>query len=543
MKQEELRQALLSSLFPLVGGEANIVRKEFRQGILYITLKDQSLADMEALRALSGVTGAELTRGRLRLTLTETYFEEEHTMADNKKIAQDILEAVGGKENVTAATHCMTRLRLNLKDMTLLNDETIKHIDGVLGAQKVGSQYQVIIGQNVPKVYNEFCNLTGLAAQEAINENLNGSKEKLTLKKIGSNIMDYLSGSMAILIPGMMGVGFFKAVQAVFGPGMLGMITEESNFYLLCDIMYNAFFYFLPIFLGWSAAKKLGYSPVLGMMSGAMLLVPTYTALIGTDASFSVYGIPAPVADYGQSIIPVLLSVWVLSYLDKFLQKIIPNAVSAVFVPFFSMVIIAPLNFCLFAPIGARLGDLLGGALIAFGQIGGVFAMALIGALWMFLIMTGMHHVLLMFAIGSFMSTGFDAFIFPAGSCSTWAAFGMALGAFLRLKNKNEKAVALSSFASGVLGGISEPSLYGIGMKYKKPLIPMVIGGFAGGLYAGITHIIAYPGGGPGLLQFMMYLPGGTANFVNSILSCVIALVISAIGTYLFGFRKSDLAG
>ena len=152
MKQEELRQELLSALYPLVGGEPNTARKEFRREMLHITLKDQSLAQLEALRVLDGVTGVELLRGRLRLTLTENYFEEEHTMADNKKIAQDILSAVGGKENVTSATHCMTRLRLTLKDATLAPESNVKNVNGVLGVVQAGGQYQIIVGQNVPKV-------------------------------------------------------------------------------------------------------------------------------------------------------------------------------------------------------------------------------------------------------------------------------------------------------------------------------------------------------------------------------------------------------
>lgn len=460
---------------------------------------------------------------------------------DYSALADSVIELVGGKSNISFATHCMTRLRLNLKDRALAKEDEIKNIPGILGAQWFGDQFQIIVGQDVPKLYAEVCNKTGLAVQEAINENLDGPKEKLTLKKIGSNIMGYLSGSMVTIIPGMMGVAFFKMFQALLGPTMLGIISEGGNFYVFCDIMYNAFFYFIPVFLGWSAAKKLGCNPILGMMTGTMLLVPTFTAMIGSETVFSVYGIPAPVADYGQTIVPVLLSVWILSYIERFFQKIIPNVI-AVFVPFLSLAVLAPINFCLIAPLGARLGEVVSMGLIAFGEIGGPFASAVVGGVWMFLVMTGMHQVLIMFGISSLMTLGFDAFMMPASGPSGWAVYGLALGAFLRLKKKEDKVVALSSFASGMLSGISEPTLYGIGMRYRRPLIAMAVGGFVGGLYAGLTHVIVYPSGGAGFLSLLLFAPGGTVNMINGTISSLLAFVIAAVGTYMFGFSKEELS-
>lgn len=460
---------------------------------------------------------------------------------DNKKIAQEVLAAVGGKDNVTSATHCMTRLRLNLKDMGLPNDEAIKKINGVVGVVQAGGQFQIIIGQNVPKVYAEFCALTGLAAQEAIQEDLDGPKEKLTLKKVGSNILDYLSGSMAMLIPAMIGTAMFKTLQVVAGPDMLGLVSADSSFYLLCTILYNAFFYFIPVFLGYSAAKKLGCSQLLGMLCGTMLLVPDFTALVGTDFAFNVYGIPAPVANYGQTIVPVLLAVWIISYIERFFKKIIPDVLSTIFVPFLSLVVIVPINFCLLAPLGSRLGDVIGNGLLAFGNVGGFLAVAVVAALWEFMVMTGMHGVLIMFAIGGLFANGVDNFVLVAGGIATWAAYGIALGAFFRLKNKDEKALSLGYFVSGFLGGVTEPALYGIGMKYKKPFIALIIGGFVGGLYAGITHVGTYVMGATNFLGVLGFVAGGTANIVNGIVASAGAMLITAACTYLFGFSKDDL--
>ena len=462
-------------------------------------------------------------------------------MADNRKIAQNVLEAVGGKDNVVQVTHCMTRLRLNLKDQGIPDDEAVKKIPGVLGVARSGGQYQVIIGQNVPKVYAEVCQIGGFAVKAAVEENLDGPKEKLTPKVIGSNILNYLSGSMTQLIPGMIGAAMFKTVQVVAGSDMLGLVSADSSFYLLCTMIYNAFFYFIPVFLGYSAAKRLGCSQILGMMLGTMLLVPDFTALVGSDFSFSVYGIPAPVADYGQSIIPVILGVWVLSYVEKFFKKVVPDTLSTIFVPFLTLVVMTPVNFCLLAPLGSRLGSVVGNGLLAFGDFGGFLAVAIVAALWEFLVMTGMHAVLIVFAIGAMMTNGVDNFVLVAGGIATWSAYGLALGAFLRQKDKDEKALSLSYFISGILGGVTEPALYGIGMRYKRPFIALLIGGAVGGLYAGLTHVATYVMEATNFLGVLGYVSGGTANTVNGIIASLLGMGITAVCTFLFGFTKESL--
>lgn len=303
---------------------------------------------------------------------------------------------------------------------------------------------------------------------------------------------------------------------------MLGLVSEDSSFYLLCTMIYNAFYFFLPIFLGYSVSKKLGCSQILGMMTGAMLLVPDYTALIGTDFAFTVYGIPAPVANYGQSILPVILAVWILSYIEKFFRKVIPDTISTIFVPFLTLVVITPINFCLLAPLGSRAGSVLGNGLLRFGNVGGFLAVAVVAALWEFLVMTGMHTVLIVFGIGALMSNGVDNFVLVAAGIASWSAYGLGLGALLRLKDKDEKALFLGYFISGILGGVTEPALYGIGMKYKRPFIALFIGGAVGGLYAGLTHVCLYVMGSANFLSVMAYVAGGTSNTVNGVIACLL---------------------
>ncbi len=462
----------------------------------------------------------------------------------NEQIASEVLKAVGGKENITFVTHCITRLRFNLKDMNLPNQDEIKKISGVVGVVVSGGQFQVIIGQNVTKVYAALCSEAGIQEQAAVNENLDADapKEKLTPKKVGSNIMGYLSGSMTPMIPAMITAAMFKTIQVAFGPDMLNVISETSDLYLLCGFVYSAFFYFLPVFLGYTASKKLGVNPIMGIMATALLLVPDFINLSTEGASFTVYGIPAATNDYSQTIVPALLTIWVLSYIEKFFKKIIPDMLSTIFVPFLSMLVLLPFELCLLAPLGSILGNYIGNGLLAFGNFGGFIAVAIVAALWEFLVMTGMHQVLIVFGIASIATNGVDTFVLTAGGYATWAAFGMALGAFFRLKDKEEKSLSLGYFISGILGGVTEPVLYGIGFRYKRPFIAMAIGGFCGGLYAGIMHVGTYVMGATNFLAVLGYVSGGTSNMINGCIGVVIAFVVSAVLTYFIGFTKEDLA-
>ena len=461
----------------------------------------------------------------------------------NEQIAKTVLEAVGGKNNVTFVTHCMTRLRFNLKDMAIPDQEAMKELKGVLGVVVSGGQFQVVIGQNVPKVYAALCAEAGIAQQDAIDENLDGPREKLTLKRAGSNILNYMAACMTPMIPAMMAAALFRTIQVAIGPDMLGLITAESNFYMLCDFVYNAFFYFLPVYLGYTASKKLNLNPVMGMLAACLLIVPGFVDLADAGASFSVYGIPCIVNNYSQSVLPIVLTVWVMSYVDRFFRKVIPDILSTIFVPFLTMVVIVPVELCLLAPVGSVAGDFIGNGLLSFGSVGGLLAVAVVAAVWEFLVMSGMHTVLIVFGISSMMTNGVDNFVLTAGGYATWAAFGMALGAFLRLRDKEEKTLALGYFVSGILGGVTEPVLYGIGFKFKKPFIAMAIGGFCGGLYAGLMHVGTYVMGAANFLSVLGYVGGGTANMIHGCIGVVIALGVSAALTYFIGFTEQDLLG
>lgn len=462
-------------------------------------------------------------------------------MADNRQIAENVLNAVGGKDNVVNVAHCMTRLRFNLKDQSLPDDDQVKKIDGVLGVARSGGQYQIIIGQNVSKVYGEVRRIGGFATNEDSKEEGEKESPKLTPKAIGSSILNYMAGSITPMIPMMMAAGMFKTMMALLGPDFLKVISAESHMYILLDFLYDAGFYFLPILVGFYAAKKSGINQVMGAYMGCILIAPDLLALVSSGETFTIFGIACPLNDYSQSLLPVILSVWVMGYVNKFFDRHIPDILSTVFTPFLTMLVMVPVSLCFLAPAGAFFGNYVSKGLIAFGGVGGFVAVGLVAALWQLLVITGMHHVLILLMMNNLFTVGYMDGVCVSGMFATWATFGVALGAFLRLKNKKEKSMSLGFFVSGILGGVTEPTMYGLCFSHRRTFATLMAGAFVGGVYAGITHVAMYLLGSTNLLSVMGFIAGGTSNMINGCIACALSMAVAAILTYLGGFSREEL--
>ena len=457
-------------------------------------------------------------------------------MADNKQIASDVLAAIGGKENVTFATHCITRLRFNLKDDSIPQDDEIKKINGVLGVNRAGKQYQVIIGPNVDKVYEEVCSLGGFARQEAVEENLDTAAEKksFSLKGIGSAIMDGLSGSLTPIIPALLAASIFKMLVAVLGPGMLNVLHEGTDLYTLFTFVGDSTFYFFPILVGFTSAKKFGMNPLMGAMLGAILIHPTLVAMAAEGVPFKVYGIPAAVQNYSATLLPIILTTWIGSYVEKFLKKITPDSLKVIGVPAFTVAIMLPLMLIVLGPIGGWLGNYICAAIIWFGNTLGPIGALIIGAAWEFLVMTGMHQVMITQMIMIFTQNGFDPIISVGAVNASLAVTGMCLGYWLAVKDKEEKSLAMTNTIAAFIGGVTEPGIYGTGIRARKPLIGMAAGGAAGALYAALLGVKTYalvPVAS--FLALTAYAGGNSANFINGIIGGVISIVVAAAVTYV----------
>ena len=459
-------------------------------------------------------------------------------MADNKAVAKKVIDALGGSKNIKFVTHCITRLRFTLVDDQVPNDEQVKSIDGVVGVNRAGQQYQVIIGTHVADVFKEVQRMIGDKEEVETKP----KKESMSLKGIGTIVLDYLSGSLMPAIPVMLAAAIFKMLAALCGPNMLNIISENSDLYTLFTFVGDAGFYFFPVLIGYTASKKFGLNPVMGIFFGAILIHPTVVDMATKGMSFSVFGIPAQLQNYSSTIIPIILTVWVASYIERLFKKYIPSSLRVMGVPVGTTVVTLPLMLCILGPIGGFLGKYICTGILAFGNIFGPLGVLVIGALWEFLVMTGMHQVMISQMVLLFAENGCDPVVSLGAASASMAVAGMCLGYWLATKDKDKKSLALTNAIAALIGGVTEPGLYGTGLVNKKPLFGMIVGGGVGALYASLFGVKAYNMVPVSSFLCLTGYAGGTnANFIHGIISGIIALLLAAIVTYILCRDKKSL--
>ncbi len=456
-------------------------------------------------------------------------------MGKYNELVNHIIEHVGGKENITFVTHCMTRLRINFKDASLINVESIKGIEGVLGSQFSGGQFQIIIGQHVGEVYNEVIELTGLAEEAPVKENLDAPKEKVNLKKIPGEVMDTISGCITPLLSIMTAAGIFKLLAGVLGSQMLGVLPDDSSFIVLCTFVGDTFFYFMPALIAWAASRKFKTSTPIALILGLVLLHPTFTDMVASGASLTVYGIPVTMVNYASQFLPSILVVWVLSYVYRFFDKISPNPIRILFVPVCTMLVMLPLTFCALGPAGYFLGQGLALVITWLYEIAGPLAGGLVGGLWFFLIATGMHQTLIAIAVANIAMLGFDNAILPESIAGTWAMYGMALAYLIRC-SKKDKTIAGTNTVTFIAGGISEPTIFTTLLQYKQAMIAYFVGGFAGGMLIDILDVKLYFNAANNCLSFL----GMGVDAGRGIICCIVSLAISFTIAMVLGFKEKD---
>lgn len=458
-----------------------------------------------------------------------------------KILATKIIDLVGGKDNVKHALHCATRLRFNLKDFDIAKVEDIKQLDDVLGTMKVGEQFQVIIGKDVDNVFDEVAAILELDKKDNGELVVDDRKKKITFKSIGTSILDALSGIMGPVIPAIVASAFFKMLVAILGPDMLNILSADSNLYILFTFVGDAAFYFFPCIVGYTSAKKFNVNPVLGILMGVILIHPTLINMVTEGNSFTVFGIPVYLSNYSGTIIPAILSVWVMSYVEKFFNKYIPASIRSVFAPAFTILVMLPLSLCILAPAGAFMGNYVVNGLLGLQGVFGFVGIAIIAALYPILVMTGMHMVLITAIFQIFAAQGWDGFATQAIFYASFSVMGVGIGAFFRLKNKEQKSLAAGYAITAIVAGTSEPTIYGICVRYKKPFLGLMAGGFVGGIYGGIAQVIV-----PTLIPssnftaILAFVGKSNGNLINGIIACVISLVVAAVTTYLLGFEKKE---
>jgi len=368
--------------------------------------------------------------------------------------------------------------------------------------------------------------------------------KKISLKDLGGKILSYLSGSVAGVLPVLIAGALCKTIGSIIGPDMLNLVSTESDLYKIFIFLYNAVFYFLPIFLGYSTAKVLKTDTLLGIYMGAMIIVPGFVGMVGVVDTFSVFGISVPVADYGQSFLPVLLGVWIMSYVYKFFKRVIPDIVSMLFVPLLTILVMTPIMFAVCAPLGLYIGNLISSVFMYMSTanvVVRIIGSVLLSSVFAYLVLFGMHTALIVAAFATFIALGYETFVLPLSYVYSWVIIGMGLGALIKYKKKENKSLALSYFVSSILGGISEPTLYGICLKNKSGIKVMLISCAIGGLFSGIMQVGVYT---PALMTIytstVIWAGGGTANLIKGIGLMGISFLAGLVGTILFADLGED---
>ena len=414
-------------------------------------------------------------------------------MADYKALCEQIIEKTGGKENIKGAFHCMTRLRLTLADNSKVDIEGLKAVPKVLGAQFSGEQFQVIIGPTVGQVYKDFCDITGLSTNKAVDENLDanlteGGKKPFNIKDLPSAALDYLSGSVAPCLPIMLGAGFFRMFYSLLGSGLLNVLPDDSAFMQSLNAIGNTGFYFLPIFVAWAAAKKRKTNIQMALVLSALLLAPEIRAIVEAGNPFLFYGaIPMQLNDYSSAVLPPLLLVWALSYVYPFVDKYMPKSLKVIGTPFVTLIVMAPLTLCGLAPLGSWVGKVLTMIIGVVYQYAGPLAVGLIGALWMFMIATGMHIAVIQMAIINMMTAGNDPVVLAGSTVANYALMGLALAYFIRSKGEEKQMAVVKELQFHPISG-RVLHIDFLAVDEKKPVtvsIPVKLEGLAEGVKAG----------------------------------------------------------
>ncbi|MGQ8871930.1 beta-glucoside-specific PTS transporter subunit IIABC [Paenibacillus sp. TSA_86.1] len=443
----------------------------------------------------------------------------------HESTAAEILKLVGGEKNVDSVTHCATRLRFNLKDEKVANNDALKNVQGVVGVASSGGQYQVIIGNEVNNVYKALTQLGNFATN---NDAPTVKKGKLT------TLLDTISGIFTPILPAMIGCAMIKAVLLILKT--FDLVDLDGQFNTIMTFIGDAAYYFLPMLLAWSAAVKLKANVGFALTIAGVLLHPALGALMSAGKPVAFLGLPVTPATYTSSVIPIILAVWILSYVERFAEKYSPSVIKSILKPLIVILIMAPLTLIVLGPIGAIAGNYLASGVSFVNTHAGWLVSGIIGGAFPFLIMTGMHYSLGPVVLTAYAQTKTDSIVGPGMLVHNISQGAAALAVAIRTKNKAFKQVAYSTSITALLG-ITEPALFGVNLRLKKPLIAVIIGGVVAGVYVGLFGVARSALGIAGIATLPAFITDHPWNLVHAAIGCVIAFVVTFIMTLILGFE------
>lgn len=442
-----------------------------------------------------------------------------------ENLAKQILKNVGGQENVSNLTHCATRLRFNLKDLSKANTEAIKKTKGVMGVVDKGAQYQVIIGSDVSSVYKEILKLGDFKGSDSKND---GEKKGL------DKVFDIIAGTFTPILPPLTAAGMLKAVLVLLTT--FGLMSKESQTYYILSFMADAIFFLFPVALGYTAAVKFKCNPFMGMLLGGILIHPNWTALVSAGEAVKLLGLPVKLVTYTSSVIPIILIVWVMSYVENIADKISPKPIKFFSKPLITILVMGPLALIALGPIGSILGEGLANIVTTVNNVAPWSIPMIVGGVSPLLVLVGMHYALFPLSFNDLALKGSENILGPGMLVSNVAQGASVLCVSLKTKNKDLKQLSGSAGLTALLG-ITEPAMYGVTMKLKKPLIAVCSGGALAGLYIGLMGVVRYSSGAPGLASVAIFIGENPMNIVHALIGCGIAFVSSFALTWIIGFE------
>ncbi len=459
-----------------------------------------------------------------------------------EQLAKDIVSLVGGKENINSLTHCITRLRFKLKDESKAQTSKLKEMDGIVTVMQSGGQYQVVIGNHVPDVFKEVLAVSGLETRQSTEE-VKGEKQNLfnTFVDIVSNIFQPVLALLAA-------TGIIKGFNALFLA--LGWLENTDGTYLLLNAIGDGFFTFLPIFLGYTAMKKFGGTPFLGMAIAAALVHPSLVGIKAGEPIMTVFsgtmfesavqitflGIPVILMSYTSSVIPIILATYVASKIEKSLAQVIPAVVKSFFVPFLTLVVIVPLTFLIIGPVATWIAQSLGQGAVLIYDAAPIVAGLVLGALWQVLVIFGVHWGLIPIYYNNLAVNGMDTLIAMTFAAS-FAQIGAVLGVMVLTKDQKLKSLSIPAFISGIFG-VTEPAIYGVTLPLKKPFIMSCIASAVGGAILAVSGSALYSAGPLGIFKIPTFINpehGIDGGFYGAMIAIGVAFVLGFVLTVLFG--------
>ena len=465
-------------------------------------------------------------------------------MSKYENLAKEILENVGGKENINSLTHCVTRLRFRLKDESKANDEALKNNPGVVTVMKSAGQYQVVIGNHVPLVYADVCELAGIS---------NGTQqvEEEAPQELFNKLIDIISGCFQPILGPLCAAGIIKGLNALL-VFILGSSFSNSGTYMILNAIGDSIFNFLPIILGYTAAKKFNVNVIVGMIIGATLCYPTIQTdtlsaagkAIGTLPFIGAYytkfiGIPFVSGNYTSTVVPVICIVALAAQIQKIAKKFVPEMLQNFFVPFFVLIISLPIGLLVIGPIVSLLTTVLSNMFAGLYAFSPIVTAFVIGALWQCLVIFGLHWALVPMAMVNIGNLGYDT-ILPGMLGTTFAATGVLAAMYLKLKDENKKALAIPGVISAFCG-VTEPAIYGFLLPEKTPFVFSCIGGAVGGAIMGTVAAKQYVIGGLGIFSVVNYISpkGNATGMVVSLIAGAVSLVVGFVLTMIF-YKTND---